>query len=70
MTLANKTGWGLAGMVAVATVANVWVYLTPAAATSLQEQRSLREDITYMRGRIDEIYDATVRQGVQNEHTR
>ena len=58
MQITSKTmGW-LIGLIAVGTVSNVWVFLTPAVATVAQEQRSLTDDVRYLRDRMDEVHEA------------
>lgn len=45
--------WGLVALVASATVAQVWIVITPAQA----EQATLKDDVQYIRGRVDELYN-------------
>lgn len=53
----NNTLWGAIGLLAVATVAQVWVLITPAVADIQAKQTSAQDDIKYIRERVDALHD-------------
>jgi hypothetical protein len=58
MQITSKTALSALGLVAIGTVANVWTYLTPAVASSAREQQSIRDEMKYIRDRVDEVHEA------------